>query len=164
MAVYIYFNIEDDKGDVSTVEIPFPSATTITDLPLLVQAFGDLIDPLVSGGLRDAGVRMSVSVTGFPTAAGSLSDVQEKGEFVFRTVNGFLKRLNLPTFVETLILPGTKEIDQADTDVAAFITAMEDGIDLAGSGGSGVVQPCDLRDEDLTEIVNALENWGKRRG
>lgn len=164
MTAFVYFNIVDDKGDTSTVEIPFPTATALTDLPLLVTAFGALIDPLVSGGLRDAGVRFSVAVPGFSGVAGSLSDVQEKGEFVLRTAGNFLKRLNLPTFIETLILPTSKQIDVSDTDVAAFVTALEDGINLSGAGGSGVVQPCDYRGDDLATLESALENWGKRRG
>jgi len=159
MPYYIYFSIADEKGDISTVEIPIPDTTALTDLPDVVQAFSDLIEPLVGGGLIQAGVRLLVSVTGWNTLAAAGSDVQEKAEFVLRTVGGFLKRLNLPTFIESFFNAGSKEVDQAAPDVAAFITALEDGVVV----NAHTVQPCDLRGEDLTQLVDALENWGKRR-
>lgn len=163
MPAYVFFSIRDGKGDISTIEIPFPDATVVTDLPLLVAALGDLIDPLLSGGLAGAGFRVDVDVPGFSAVAGTLADVQEKAEFAWRVGTKWLKRLNLPTFIETFFLPGTKEVDTTDADIAAFVTAMETGIDVAGGGGSGVVQPCDTRGEDLEDLVYAIENWGKRR-
>lgn len=161
MPHYVYISIKDEKGDISTVSFPFPDSTSVTDLVLLPAAIWALIDPLVTGGLAEAGFRYVANVAA--TAASAGSDVQEKGEFVLRTVNGFLKRLNLPTFIESFFHSGSKEIDQAAGDVAAFITLLEDGIDLTGSGGSGIVQPCDVRGEDLVSLEAAIENWGKRR-
>lgn len=163
MPAYIYFTIRDDKGDKSTIEIPFPDATAVTDLPLLVDAVGQLLDPLISGGLAGAGFRVEATVTGFPSAAGALSDIQEKAEFAFRTVTNFVKRLNIPSFIETFFLPGTREVDTTDADIAAFVTALEDGVDVSGAGGSGIVQPCDIRGDDLDTLEYAIENWGKRR-
>jgi len=163
MPAFIYFTIRDGKDDKSVIEIPFPDATLVTDLPLLVSAFGQLIDPMLNGGLAGAGFRVDVDVPSFSPLAGTLADVQEKAVFAFRTANNFLKRLGLPTFNETLFVPGTKEVDATDTDVAAFITAMEDGVNIAGAGGSGVVQPCDTRGEDIDTLSSAREAWGKAR-
>lgn len=161
MPHYVYISIKDEKGDISTISFPFPDSTPVTDLALLPSAIWNLVNPLVTGGLVEAGFRYVANIAATSASAGA--DVQEKGEFILRTVNGFLKRLNIPTFLESLFNSGSKEINQADGDVAAFITLLEDGIDLAGSGGSGVVQPCDIRGEDLETLEAAIENWGKRR-
>lgn len=164
MPIHIYFTIQDGKGETSTVTIPFPDGTPLTDIPHLVQAFADLLDPLTTGGLLQAGARIIQDATGWIGTPSASADVQEKAEFILRTANGFLKRLNLPTFLESLFTPGSAVVDTADADVAAFVTALEDGVDLTGVGGSGVVQPCDLRGEDLVSLERAIENWGRRRG
>lgn len=168
MPYFIYFNVEDDGGDTSMIEIPFKSTTAITDLPKLVPAFAALLNPLIQGGLKNAGFRVEIggSPGSWGPLPGALSDVQEKAEFVFKTassVGNFIKRISLPAIIDSIIGTHTKQVDLTDTDVAAFVTAMEDGVDLTSAGGSGVVQPCDVHEDDLTAIQGAVEAWGKRR-
>jgi hypothetical protein len=163
MAHQITFTVADEKGDTSTITIPVPDSTALTDLPLMAQALADLLEPMVTGGLVNAFIRIVPTITGWAAAAAADSDVQEKAEFALRTAGGFVKRLNLPTFLESLFNANSKDVNQADADVSAFVTALEDGIDLTGAGGSGIVQPCDLREEDLTSLLYATENWGRRR-
>jgi len=160
MAVSIFFNIVDAKNKSSTVEIEFPSATSAALLAALVPAVGALINPLVTGGLKSAGFKVEVDLSGtWGIGTLLLSDVQEKAEFAFRGANNFLKRLNLPTFDEDLFLPNSQFVDTADTAVAAFIDMMTDGITVS----STLVQPTDVRGDDLETLVTARENWGKRR-
>lgn len=161
MPAYIYYTVTDDYGSLSTVEVEFPITTPLSDLPLLLQAFADLINPLVEGGLEQAGIVVPVDITWAAAAVGS--DVQEKAEFYFTTEGGFSKTLNLPAILEDYFLPNSKHIDLTDFDIAAFVSAIEDGIDLSGAGGSGTVQPCDQRGEDIIFLEKAIENWGKRR-
>lgn len=163
MAYSVQLTISDAKGEQSVVSIPLPTATSITDASLFAEQVIPLIEPLVNGALRDA--RLSVPIPYTPwIATASISDVQEKARFAFRTVNDFLKLISIPSVVESIFSPGTKNVDTTDTDVAAFVTAMVDGIDLTGVGGSGVIQPCDVRGEDLTELATAVEAWGRSRG
>lgn len=164
MAVsYIWFNIVDEKGDKSRVEIPFPSTTPVADLVAGVQGIADLINPLVSGGLDSAGVSVGVSVSGWSAVAASGSDVQEKMKSIIRTAGGFLKTLRLPTFLEAFLVSGSPFVDRADTDVAAFETFLESGIDTSGAGGSGVIAPSDYREDDLDAVEVMIEDWGKAR-
>lgn len=160
----IFFIVTDAKGDASEIAIQIPIATSFADYPRLVRALGDLINPLITGGLKQAGFRATVDLGAFGWGPVALlvSDVQEKGEFVFRTVNGFLKRLNLPTFDEQFFVPNSNLIDLADPLVAAFTDAMVDGVDLTALGGT-TVDPVDTRNEDLVALTRATENWGKRR-
>lgn len=157
--IQTWYGISDAKGAISTVTIPIPSGTAVGDLVGFVQGMAALLEPLCTGTLRAAGVTIPVPFTPWDVAL-STSDVQEKARFGFRTVNNFLKRLSIPTFLESLFSPGTKEVNQADTDVAALITAMESGITI----NAHVIAPVDEREEDLTDLETAVEEWGRSRG
>lgn len=160
MAVSIYFTIVDADGDPSTVEFFFNDATAFAVLNAGVGAIAALVNPLVNGGLRTAGIRFEVDVSGtWGPVAALVSDVQEKAEFVMRTAGGFLSRLNLPTFDEAFFVPGTDQVDVSDTDVAAFLDFLEDGI----TAGGGTLAPTDYREDDIADVERAVENWGKRR-
>lgn len=160
MALTAYFVIEDEKGDKSTVSIPFSAIGDWTEIPEIVGDIAALIAPLITGGIVAAGMNLEIDVSGVKPASELLSDVQEKARFVFRGVNGFLKTLHIPTFDEALIAPGTANVDLTDADVAAFVTAMEDGVTLSTLA---VHQPADQRGDDLVELVTATEAWGRNR-
>lgn len=167
MAFSIYFNIGDAKGDTSTVTVPVPTTTDVADAALFVEAIGPLIGALTGGSLVSAGVNIEVDTSGIGgfTAASTLSDVQEKARFAFRTAGGFLKSLSLPTFIESKFVNSGagKEVDLTDTDVSSFVTAMEDGLSVTGLGGTGTVSPSDYRGDDIVSIEEAREAWGKYR-
>lgn len=160
MAASIYFVVTDSDGDASTLEFFFPAATPLAVLAAGVPTIAALINPMLNGGLRRAGFRVEVDISGVwgPVAA-LISDVQEKAEFAMRTANGFLSRLNLPTFDEDFFVPGTANVDQSDAAVVAFIDFLEDGITVGG----GALAPSDYREDDLVDVERAVENWGKRR-
>lgn len=159
----MFFTVEDKKGDSSTISIPVGTSITPTNAVAAVKGFAPLIGALVTGRLKTAGVSLEVAVTGFPSTAAADSDVQEKGLFSFRGVNGFIKNLSLPTIDESIFTLGSKSIDQANSAVAAFLTAITTGIDLTATGGTGTAGATDIRGDDLTETVEARESWGKYR-
>jgi hypothetical protein len=156
--IEIFFQVTDVKGDKSTVTIPIP-ITSIDDAPGFGTAMAAILAPLINGALTDAGFSVPVSYVAWG-AANALSDVQEKARFAFRTITGFLKRVSLPAFLEDLFSPGSKSVNTADLDVAAFITAMEDGVLVGGN----TVQPCDGHGDSLTNVESAVEEWGRSRG
>lgn len=160
MPITLFYTITDGD-DQSTIEIPVPDGTPLAAVTALVPAAAALINPLINGGLLKAGFTVTVDVPTFGPVAALIADVQEKAEFVFRTAGGFVKRLNLPTFIETLFTGGGsgKEVDTTDPDVAAFIDFMTDGITVAAS----LVQPTDVRGDDIETLSAARQNWGKRR-
>lgn len=167
MAFSVYYVVSDAKGDTSTVTVPIPDTTDVADAALFVEALGPLIGALTDGALESAGINVEVDASGIGgwAAASTLSDVQEKARFAFRTAGGFLKSLSLPTFIESkLVNSGAgKEVDLTDGDVSAFVTAMEDGLSVTGLGGTGSVFPSDYRGDDITTLVEAREAWGKYR-
>ena len=158
----LFYVVQDGNGDTSRIEIDLPTGTAIANVLSAVGAFGALLNPLLTGGLLSAGFTVEVDISGtWGPIAQLLSDVQEKAEFVVRTANGFLKRLNLPTIDESLFASGgsSTELDLADDDVAAFVAALEDGVTVNAT----VVAPVDSRGDDLVTVIKGRENWGKRR-
>jgi hypothetical protein len=165
MAWTILYSITDEKAKVSTTEVKLPSATTHADVVIFAQEMASLIDPLLTGAITRIGITQEVSLpSGLSASAAANSDVEEGAKFQFRTNGGFFTSLRLATFDEGNIVAGGREVDQTDTDVAAFITAMTTGIDLTGAGGSGVVQPSDHRDDDVTALDSAREQFVSSRG
>jgi len=163
VSVNVVYSVTDGKGDSSPITINLPSATTPTNAIAFAQTMWPLVNALITGGNVTARVSFDVSGITSGNPVGS-SDVQEIAKFTFGTaIANVFKTLGLPTFLETKMAAGTKYVNQADTDVAAFITGMTDGLDTSGAGGSGTVSPSDYRDEDLTSIVEAKEAWGKAR-
>jgi len=160
MAIFAYFNIIDSKGDVSRVEIPFPSGTVLGAVVDAMDDIADLIQAMVAGGLQSAGISFEVDVSAtWGAVAGLAADVQEKAEFVFNTAGGYLKRLNIPTVLESIFNPGSAEVDLGNSSVEAFIDFMEDGI----VSGAETITPSDYRGADVLTLRSAKENWGKRR-
>ncbi|HEX2898414.1 MAG TPA: hypothetical protein VHS96_01725, partial [Bacteroidia bacterium] len=149
-------------------EIPIPDGVSFTNAQDFLISMAESIRLLTTGGLYKAGVSFEIDLSasnpglgfaGWGPVATLASDVQERAEFVFQTANGFLKRLNLPTIDESIFVPNSSVVDTSDPDVAAFVTAMEDGITVNAT----LIQPVDLRGEDITTLVSATENWGKAR-
>lgn len=160
MAASIYFVVADSDGDTSTIEVFFDAATPIAVLAAGVPALAALFNPVLNGGLRRAGFRIEVDVSGtWGPVAALISDVQEKAEFAMRTAGSFLSRLNLPTFDENFFIPGTGNVDLADAAIVAIVDFLEDGI----TAGGGSLEPTDYREDDFVTVERAVENWGKRR-
>lgn len=161
MGAYVYFSIIDEKGDVSRITLHYGTVNDLVDFGLMVGDIANvapLLNALVTGGLLNVGVcyEYDFSGLGWSSTPAAGSDVQEKGEFAFRTADGSISRINLPTFDEQFIATGTGNVDQADPAVAAFITYM-----LTGNGANP--DPTDARASDLVSLAYAVENWGKRR-
>jgi hypothetical protein len=157
--VAFFFNVVDGKNQTSTIEIPFPNTTPASVFIAGVDAVGQLIKPLVTGGLKSAGVKVTVDVPTWGTAAALNSDVQEKMEFGIRAANGFLKRLNIPTIDESMFIAGSTEGDTSEAALLAFNDFLEDGITVS----STLIQPTDVHGSDLEQVEYRTENWGRRR-
>lgn len=165
MSWTILYSITDEKSKISTTEVKLPSATAFADVEIFAGQMAALIDTLITGYISRIGIVYQVALpAGIAAAASANSDVEEGARFQFRTTNGFFSGLRLATFNESRIVSGSKDVDTVDADVAAFVTAMVTGIDLSGAGGSGTIQPSDSRNEDLTALEFAREQFLSSRG
>lgn len=158
MPAEIYFLVGEDGSDKqSRLPIPFPSTITMTDAQELVTALVTILDPLLNGGIKGAGVSFELSVgSGLPTITNALADLRDKARFSFIASGAagvFPKILRLPTYDESYTLPGTKELDLTDPDVDAFVDAIVGGIAVT----SGTIQPVDSRDYAITGLNYAVE-------
>lgn len=163
----IFYTIEDADGDQSVISIPIELETTLT-AGQMAYAIGygwDIINALINGHLVNAGITLVVDISGFTNAAAAtISDVQEKAEFVYRAVGGFLKRISLPTFVETFFTSSGagKEVDVTQSAVTAFNTMMTDGLPEALVSIAPLLPATD-HGEDITTFIEGHQAWGKNR-
>lgn len=167
MASTIFYTIEDADGDQSVISIPVAFVDTI-DGAGMAYAVGygwPIINALISGHLVKAGITVEVDIAGFTNAAADvLSDVQEKAEFVYRAVGGFLKRISLPTFTETFFTGSGagKEVDVTQSAVTAFNTLITAGFHEA-LVSTDPLTPTTDHGEDVTTYVKGHQAWGKNR-
>jgi hypothetical protein len=155
----VAFTIQDGKNPpkTSTVFVNIPVVTTAANGITFAQSLAVLLDALIGGKISQISLCYSVSLPGGLKASPNVNaDVEEGGKFIFKTVNNHPTSLRLPTFLESLILSGTKSIDLTDLGVDAFVDAMAAGL-------SGV-SPTDSRDEDVTSLTSGRENFVKDRG
>jgi len=158
------FSIQDGKGKTSTTEINLPAATTLANAEVMAREVAKLINPIIAGAIVRIGLVRHVSLpTGLRATAGANSDVEEGAPFQYRPANGLFSGLRLPTFDEANILAGTRTVNLTGA-VATFNTAMLSGVNLEPAGGTGTVQPCDKRGEDLVALEFAREQFLSSRG
>lgn len=167
MPMNIFYTIADADGDSSVINIPVADIDLVDGvaLPFILEYGWDIIRPLLNGTLINAGITMQINVADFTvTAAAAISDVQEKAEFVYRAVGGYLKRISLPTFIETFFTGSGagKEVDVTQAEVTAFNTLMTAGFHEALVSTDPVLPVTD-HGEDLTTFIKGHQAWGKNR-
>lgn len=163
----IFYTIADADGGQSVITIPVIFTDTL-DGAALAYAVGygwDIINALINGTLVNAGITIVMDISGYTNAAAAtISDVQEKAEFVFRAVGGFLKRISLPTFIETFFTGSGagSDVDVTQSQVTAFTTLIEDGFHEALVSTDPLLPSTD-HGEDVTTFVEGHQSWGKGR-
>jgi len=153
------FTVQDGLGTKASMIIYalLDPTKTVANLVTDIQAWASLIEPIIGGKilLGDAVVSVTPTVdqTGRPDAD---SRVEQTG--VFNFANGSTSRRfgeAVPSLSDGVIVGGT--INLADTDVAAFVTAM------GAASGTAASQPTNNSFQDLTALVDAFLSFRKRR-
>lgn len=156
------WTVEDQAGNTATVTEFIAQGLTVAQMEEGAIAHAPNLEGILSGIIKGAELCIGVDISGLTgNVAAGTSDVEEVGEFVFATAQNREVRINLPCMNDTASVVGSDDLDQADTNVDAFITAMVDGITVAG----GLLQPCDVDENDLTTVKIARErvrNSGSR--
>lgn len=167
MATTIFYTVSDADGEASVVSIPVAFLDTLDGaaLAFAVEYGWDIINPLLNGTLINAGITVEIDIADFTNAAAAtISDVQEKAEFVYRAVGGFIKRISLPTFIETFFTGSGsgKEVDVTQSAVTAFNTLIIDGFEEALVSTEPLTPTTD-HGEDILTFVKGHQAWGKNR-
>lgn len=159
----VVYTTEDASGDRATTAIDVPITFSLSQYGEFAGAMASLLDAFIGGVLVSAALTVNIDLSALTgNAILSTSDVEEVGAFLFTTGEGRPVDVNVPCIIETLEAAGSDNLDQADVDIAALITAVEDGIATTG----GTIAPCDRGEDDLVTTTYArseLRNSGKRR-
>lgn len=161
LAVSIRFDFVDDKGKTSFTKVYVPNGYTISQYAEFAAGFAQLLANASQAVVTRASVVFSLSLSGatIKAAANFAADVAQKAFFQFRTaVTGFFARMKIPALKETLVNVGSDSIDTDNVSVAAFITAMENGIVSSGV----TIQPVDDRGNDIVDTTIAREVFRKK--
>lgn len=159
--VFAVWTILDAKGAKSVTKMNFPINVDIGVLQTFVSTTAELIDALIHGRIVDAGIGLAVDLSGATLKATPdvTSDVEEGARFSWSTAVGSNTTFRLPTFNEAFLLPGTRFVDQADTDVDAFVQRVLQGQTVALVN----VSPSDDRGEDIEALNSARESFTSSR-
>jgi hypothetical protein len=152
----IKYELSDVDNDLASFGIDVPSTFTLAQYTEFVRAKAVLLDAIVSGLISRASLRRAIDLSGLTGNTGlSTSDREDVGNFVFRTAAFRKVVTRVPGIIEGLVLSNSDDLDQADTDVAAFISAMLNGISVTG----GTISPSDVAEDDIIAIEEASERF-----
>lgn len=140
----LLFSIRDAKKKISVMTV-FSNALTDAAARAQAAALAPIIQELTGGIV--AKVVVGVRILTNPAIPTNGSDVEEKALFTFVDVFGFPLQISIPAFLETAILPGTKNVDLSDEAVIDFVNHMKNATVVSS------------HDDDLTEIVSAVKTW-----
>ena len=97
-ALKVIYSIRDNKGKLATAEIKVPTGLTIAQYEEFAQKMGKIIDDVTIGQVVNVSIAFSVDISaeGYTGAAGTTSDVEEKGAFQYMTANGYRTGVAIP--------------------------------------------------------------------
>jgi len=159
----ITYTFTDDSGDSATTAINVPTTFTLAQYTEFVRGMAAFIDDIVSGVVSFADFTIGVDLSSLSAnTVAATSDVEEVDSFKFLTAAGRPVLIKIPGTTEADVVANSDALDQVDTEIAAFITAMVTGVAVTG----GTISPCDVDSESITSLVYAREEFrasGKRR-
>ena len=133
-----------------------PSATSLANATTYAQAFASALDDVIGGKIESVDICIGIALPGGLKAdPAANTDIEEGAVFVYEDADGRVFRQRLPTFLESLILTGTRQVDNDSVDVQAVTDLI-----VTGNGTVGAVT---LADTDITALVGDKEQFVKNR-
>jgi hypothetical protein len=155
MAVLVSMSIVTPDGRKS-MDTFLPAATTLAQAQGFITSFAALIDTIVGGVIVDANVSFPLTLPGgIKSTPDAGATVHRGGLFGYDNPSPYKWSQYVPSLSPSLLLGDA--VNVGDTDVGAYITAMESGITVSGTP----VQPTNQYDDDLTTNVSAVESFRK---
>lgn len=164
MAVEVVYTIQDKSGDQATTSVKLATGVPIALIQGFAVGFATALNNIIYGKILSAAAYILASVSGLANnTIAAISDVEHIAKFEFLTQGGNRVKVNVPALGENGVQAwGSDELNQAETNVAAFIAAMETGIAVTG----GTISPCDIGESSIVDTVfarEAFKNSGARR-
>lgn len=149
IAPKIRFKVTDNDGDSANTEIHVPAGLTIAQYAAFANAYANAMDDIVLGRVEPKGtMTIPVDISGLTgNTLDPSSDVEQIAAFQFLDTNGEPVDINVPGLLLADVVAGTDGLNTADTQIAAFITLIEDG--------DGTVAPSSVSEADITTLVYA---------
>lgn len=154
----ISLQIRDASGTIGSTKAFVNNSHSLAQYNELAPLLAEAVDGFIGGVIENAKLTVPVNISALTPPASVNADVQELGQFAFRTAEGRINKVNIPCWAETLTVTGGDDIDLADPAVAAFTAAMLNGIAVTG----GTIIPCDIGEGDLTTTAYARERFRSR--
>lgn len=156
LAVTINFTITDAKGKSAITKVRVPTGFSINQYSLFAVAMAQLVTNLSEGSITEITVGMPLSLSGATIrgAAVNIANVFKKAIFVAKSaITGLGTKFFFPTYNESNTVTGSDDVDAADADVAALVAIIEGGVNTGGE----IVQPIDMRGNDLVDVTEMRE-------
>jgi len=155
------YTIVDEKDHKSSLRHYLPDETAVADVVGFIEDFAPLLEDVLSGAIIRAGFTRAVDISGLGLRAEPQagSDVEEGATFIYTDADRNMMRHRVPTFLESLILAGTREVDVSAAAVIALRAAMVTGL----TPDATLVPPCEHRGGDLTALSSARETFQRSR-
>lgn len=157
LAFGIVYTVQDEEGDSSTYTVHVPSSFALADYVSFVGQMAQLVDDVIDGIIVSANLGLNIDLTGLglKSVITVINDIERKGFFSFITALGKRKRVNIPTFKQSLVNPGGNDIDTGDVAVSALLAGFTNGLTTPG----GNMSPCNDVESDLTAVAVAEERF-----
>lgn len=164
-ATGINFQVRDQKNAKSTLTVWIAGDTPLPVAKDFADFLAPRIDTLILGQITGISINVGHAVPdGLKSAPEATSDVEEGGRFNFISDEGWRYAVRLPTFDESYIVPNTRLVDTADTDVAAFVDVITSGAEVGEPGSTVLVEPTEYRGVDtIDQLVSAFESFQRSR-
>ena len=165
MPIKIVYTIADRRNKTGTTSVNIQDGLDEADTDVFANAWAAALDNIIFGVIRSAVAIIDVALSGLVgNVAGGASDVEEVGEFLFYTIAGTKVEVNIPAISEGIVDNETGNIDLTDAGVAAFVTAMTDGISGIAAQPIG---PTDVGGSSIATLRQArgrFRNSGSNKG
>lgn len=155
------FRVKDADGEVFSVPLyGFSTDTrTLANMQGFVTNTASLLDAILDGQVIQAGLclDMSLSLATIKASPVSGSEVERTGliPFLLDYVPPRTFSVDLPAFKYSLFTSGTNQINMADTNVDAFVTA------LVTAGSDNFTDP--TKGKVLTNVQQGVKTFRKHR-
>ena len=146
--------IEDNDGDTCTMSFNLGSTIdTLASIESAAQSVVEDLQAMITGTVTEVKFSKPFDLSGWTLAAsgGTAQDKLVGGRFIFVTADGIPATINAPTLDLAKVIASSKNIDQTDADVTAFIAAV-----LGTTAATN-------QDKELTAISKAYETYGGRQ-
>lgn len=161
----LQYTFVDEAGKSSKTQVNVPSAVTVANLQIYAGEMAKLLNAVTIGAITGITASLSIDVPdAVRDAAQDESRVSAGAYFGFETDAGFPTSMRIPTRDEAIITDGSIDVNQANTQVAALVDGLIDGIDLTAAtptAGTGTVIAVDKHGDPIVALRVAREQFVK---